>query len=347
MGGIIKKDPVLFFSLLFLTVVSFLVLRSISPGIFPLYILTYIIGFFVLFLFSAIDFEIVRLFAKPLYIISIILLLLPLIIGTVTRGTVRWVQLGPVNFQPAEIVRPFLLVFFAHYLTASRIDLKRFLKGVALLALPVFLILVQPSLGVSLLTVVGFTGVLIATNFNKKYILVGIVCAIALMPVAWQVMQPYQRARVETFFEPSKDPLGAGYNSLQSMITAGSGKLFGLGLGHGIQTQLSFLPEKETDFVFAAIAEELGFLGAMALLITTFIILYRLTVYMENSVSGAGRAYISGFFMTFIVQIFIHVGMNMGLTPVTGVPYPLVSAGGSSLIATMIGLGIAASAYKS
>jgi rod shape determining protein RodA len=140
--------------------------------------------------------------------------------------------------------------------------------------------------------------------------------------------------------------LGAGYNSIQSVVAAGAGELTGRGLGHGIQTQLSFLPAKQTDFVFAAVAEELGFVGATFMLIATFIILFRLTKFMENSVSPSARAYLSGFFLIYVVQVFVHVGMNMGILPVTGLPFPLVSAGGSSLLATMIGLGIALGAYR-
>lgn len=346
MIGFLGKDSIFLFCLVFLLLISVFVLRAIAPELFPLYFVSIGLSFFVFWIFSQIGYEVLSLFSKPLYVLSLILLLLPLIIGSVTRGTVRWITIGPINFQPAEIIRPFLLVFFAHYLTSQKIDLKRFVKAIVLLALPIALILIQPSLGVSLLTFIGFMGVLIATKLSKKYILVGLGICILLTPVAWKIMAPYQRDRILTFIEPTKDPLGAGYNSLQSMIAAGSGKFFGLGLGHGIQTQLSFLPEKQTDFIFAATAEELGFFGAGLMLIITFIILYRLTYYMEKSTSAGGRAYISGFFMTLLFQIFIHVGMNMGLTPVTGVPYPMVSAGGSSLLATMIGLGIAIGAYK-
>jgi rod shape determining protein RodA len=212
--------------------------------------------------------------------------------------------------------------------------------------LPVFLILIQPSLGVSILTIVGFFGVLLATRLSKKYILIGILATLIAIPIFFKVMAPYQRQRIMTFLSPSSDPLGAGYNSLQSTIAAGAGEITGRGLGHGIQTQLAFLPEKQTDFIFAATSEELGFVGGGLMLLATFIILFRLTKYMENAVNPAGRAYLSGFLLTYLIQVFIHTGMNMGMLPVTGLPFPLVSAGGSSLLATMIGLGIALGAYK-
>ena len=340
------KDLSLTLPILFLLSLSIFVLNSIAPSLFPWYFVFLGIAIMAFWFFSQIDFEIVSIFSTHLYILSIFLLLLTLIIGSVTRGTVRWIPIGPLNLQPAEIVRPFLLIFFANYLTKEKITLKRILKAFLLLALPVFLILVQPSLGVSILTAVGFFGVLLSSNFNKKYILIGIGILLVLAPVFFKIMAPYQRQRVMTFLSPSSDPLGAGYNSLQSTIAAGSGKIFGRGLGHGIQTQLAFLPEKQTDFIFAATSEELGFLGAGLMLLATFIVLFRLTKYMENAVNPAARAFLAGLFLTYLLQVFIHTGMNMGMLPVTGLPFPLVSAGGSSLLATMIGLGIALGAYR-
>jgi rod shape determining protein RodA len=197
------------------------------------------------------------------------------------------------------------------------------------------------------MVVVGFIGVLIATKFNKKYLFIGIAVALAMLPLFWQIMVPYQKLRVLNFLDASSDPRGAGYNSLQSTIAAGSGKFTGRGLGRGIQTQLSFLPAKQTDFIFSATAEELGMIGAGLMLIATFVILWRLTIFMSRPINPAARAYVSGFFFTYLVQVFVHTGMNMGLLPVTGLPFPLVSAGGSSLLATMIGLGIALGAYRS
>ena len=340
------KDLSLTLPILFLLSLSIFVLNSIAPSLFPWYFVFLGIAIMAFWFFSQIDFEIVSIFSTHLYILSIFLLLLTLIIGSVTRGTVRWIPIGPLNLQPAEIVRPFLLIFFANYLTKEKITLKRILKAFLLLALPVFLILVQPSLGVSILTAVGFFGVLLSSNFNKKYILIGIGILLVLTPVFFKIMAPYQRQRVMTFLSPSSDPLGAGYNSLQSTIAAGSGKIFGRGLGHGVQTQLAFLPEKQTDFIFAATSEELGFLGAGLMLLATFIVLFRLTKYMENAVNPAARAFLAGLFLTYLLQVFIHTGMNMGMLPVTGLPFPLVSAGGSSLLATMIGLGIALGAYR-
>lgn len=340
------KDIYLSLSVLCLIVLSVVILNSIAPNLFPFYLILIFVAVIAFWFFSQVGFEVVALFSKHLYIFSILLLVLTLIIGNVTRGTIRWIPIGPLNLQPAEIVRPFLLVFFAVYLTAKKITVQRFFKAIGLLILPVILIFVQPSLSVSILTVAGFLGVLVASSFNKKYLLLGVLVAVVAVPVFWQVIAPYQRQRIVTFLEPGADPLGAGYNSLQSVIAAGAGGIFGRGLGRGIQTQLSFLPAKQTDFIFSAVGEELGILGTGLMLIATFIILSRLIRFMEGAVSPAARAYLSGFFVIYLMQVFIHTGMNMGLLPVTGLPYPLVSAGGSSLLATMIGLGIALGSVK-
>jgi len=340
------RDVILSISVLFLLSLSVVILNSIDKTLFPGYFGFIILAVVFFWFFSQIDFDIVSVFSNHFYIISILLLVLTLIIGRVTRGTVRWIPLGPFNLQPGEVVRPLLLVFFANYLTNGRLTAKKMWKVLALAVLPIFLILIQPSLGVSIVTSVGILGVVLASSFNKKYILMAFGIAIVLLPIFWRVIAPYQRQRLMTFMNPTSDPLGTGYNSLQSTIASGDGQILGRGLGEGIQTQLSFLPEKQTDFIFASVAEELGFLGATGMLVATFIILYRLVVYTENAANPAARAYLSGFFLTYLLQVFVHVGMDMGLLPVTGLPFPLVSAGGSSLLATMIGLGIALGAYK-
>ncbi len=340
------KDVGLLVAVGFLLILGVVILNSVAPALFPGYFIYIILALIFFWFFSQVGFEIVSLFSAHLYIISIILLVLTLIIGRITHGTIRWIPIGSFTLQPSEIVRPLLLVFFANYLTNGKMNLKKVFKSAVLLLIPVFLILVQPSFSVSMLTLVAFFGVLLSSDFNKKYLLVGLAVAAVAIPIVWQILAPYQKSRLISFLNPGTDPLGAGYNSIQSTIAAGAGKLTGRGLGRGVQTQLSFLPEKQTDFIFAAVGEELGFVGAGLMLAATFIILFRLTKFMENSTSPAGRAYLSGFLVSYLAQVFIHVGMNMGIFPVTGLPFPLVSAGGSSLLATMIGLGIAVGAYK-
>ncbi len=342
----LKLDYPLLGGIVFLLILSIVVLRPIAPALFPLYYVYIVLSIIAFLVFLQIEFDVLSVFSKHFYIVTILLLLLALFIGQVTRGVIRWIPIGPLTIQPAEIARPFLLVFFANYLTQEEVDLKRLVKAILLLSFPLFLILIQPSLGVAFLTSIGFLGIIFATNFKKKYLLWGVILFCLLIPIIWMILQPYQKTRILTFLDPMKDPLGAGYNSIQSMISVGSGKLFGRGLGRGVQTQLAFLPERHTDFIFASVAEELGFVGAFLLIAGSFFIFTRLTSFVERAESPAARAFVSGLFLTLFVQTIVHIGMNMGLLPITGVPYPLVSAGGSSLLATMIGLGIASRAVK-
>ena len=339
-------DVTMVIAIVALVALSLVVLNSIAPELFPNYFFYVVFGALAFSLFSSVDFDIISAFSKHLYIFSIVLLIIPLLIGEVTRGAVRWIPVGALTIQPAEIVRPFLIVFFADYITKQKFDTKRVLRGVGLLALPLFLILVQPSLGVTLLTAISFTGVVLASGIDRKYFALGAGILVLLTPVFWFLMEGYQRDRITSFLDPSSDPTGAGYNSIQSMISVGSGGFFGRGLGKGVQTQLAFLPEKHSDFIFAAVAEEMGLVGAAVLLALTLFLFIKLVGILENAKSPEARAYLAGFLLTMIAQVVVHVGMNMGLLPITGVPYPLVSAGGSSFLATMTGFGIALSCIK-
>lgn len=340
------KDPVFIGIILFLLLYSIFVLRSIAPFLFPTYL--FYVGFsvFIFFLFSKVSFNIFRIFSKQFYFGSIILLILPIIIGTITRGTIRWINLGPSTIQPSEIVRPFLFIFFADYLAGENLKINKFFKSILLFLLPFILILIQPSLGVATLTGIGFLGIIFASNFNKKYLVTALISLLAFIPLVWGILAPYQQQRVLTFLNPQSDPFGGGYNSMQSMIAVGSGKFLGRGLGKGVQTQLAFLPERHTDFIFASISEELGFFGSVVLIFGLLLLLYKLASFINKTNDVSARAFISGLFLVLLVQSVVHIGMNMGLLPITGVTLPLVSAGGSSLIATMMSLAIALGSIK-
>jgi len=328
----------------FLIGFSLIVLRSVASFIFPNYFGYVFVAIALFIFFSQIDFEIYRTFSVFLYIGSIIFLILPLVIGQVTRGAVRWIPLGPWSIQPSEIVRPFLLVFIADFLTKKELNSKRFVLAVFLFAIPVALILKQPSLGVAVLTSLGFLGTVLSLKYDKKLLLTALFVLVFLMPFSWLFLAPYQKMRIEALIDPTKDPSGAGYNSIQSMIAVGSGKITGRGLGRGVQTQLSFLPERHTDFIFASIAEELGFLGVLVVFIAIFFLFYRIGSVFSCPKNYTARAFSSGIFLTLFAQTFVHIGMNMGIIPITGVPLPLISSGGSSLVSTMIMLGMLLSA---
>lgn len=335
-----RNEPWLVVSIIILISASTLILRSIAPSIFPSYYF-YLVGAVVLFIvFSHIDFDILSLFSTHLYVLSILFLLLPLVIGEVNRGAVRWIQIGSITVQPTELVRPFLILFFASYLTNHKLDTRGSIMALLLFALPVGLILIQPSLGVAALTTIAVVGVVLSLEYNKKNLLFVGIASIAALPLMWFLLAPYQKDRVIGLLSPANDPSGVGYNSIQSMIAVGSGRWSGRGLGEGVQTQLSFLPERHSDFIFASIAEEMGFVGAVVVLGLIFFLLVRIVSILENSRHPMARAFVAGSFLSLFAQVFVHVGMNMGLLPITGLPLPLVSVGGSSLVATMILMGI-------
>ena len=339
-------DPLISISMVCLMLLSLFVLNSITPEIFPIYYLYIIISIIIFLLFLKIDFDIYLLFSNHLYIFCIFLLILPLIIGQISRGAIRWIPIGPVTIQPSEIVRPFLILFFAKYLTAEELNLVRIVKAIVLVVIPIILILIQPSLGVALITGIALIGVYLASGINKKILIVTFLVIILVSPGLWLLLAPYQKQRVLSFVDPGSDPQGAGYNSIQSMISVGSGRFFGRGLGKGVQTQLQFLPEKHTDFIFAAVSEELGFIGASLLLILLFVLYWRISRIIELSKGRISRAFVAGILLAFFVETIIHIGMNMKLLPITGVPLPFVSAGGSALMASMISLSMVLKAKK-
>ena len=306
-----KFDWLLVIPIFLLLVFSFFILNSISPLSFPSYYWYIGLGILAFLFFSLFDFEIVSAFSKYFYILSILLLVITLIIGQVTRGTVRWIPLGSVSIQPSEIVRPFLLIFFANYITQKKLNFKRLLQIIILMGFPLILILIQPSLGVTALTAIGFLGLFLASEIDKKSILYIVFSILVIAPFIFLVLKPYQQNRLTAFLDPSKDPQGAGYNAIQSTISVGSGKFLGRGLGRGVGTQLAFLPEHSTDFIFASIAEEMGFVGAVVLLVLTFSLLYRLIRYTENAINIPARLFLGGLVLTLFAQVTVHVGMNM------------------------------------
>lgn len=323
-----------------------LMLWSIAPTVFPQYFLYIALAIVMFFVFTKIDFSLLASTSTFLYIGSILFLILPIFFGVASRGAVRWIFLGKSSLQPTEIVRPFLILFFADYFTKTEVTTKRLLISLPLMALPLTLIFLQPALGMTILTAVGFFGVLIVSRINPKIFIGGILAILLSLPVVWFLMQPYQKTRVLALLEPSSDPTGASYNSIQSMIAVGSGQLTGRGLGKGIQTQLSFLPEKHNDFIFASTGEELGFLGAFLVLFLAFFIFYRLVKISEHSESPTANAYVVGILLSLFLQVMVHAGMNMGIFPITGLPFPLVSYGGSSLLSSMVMLAIALQAKR-
>ncbi len=344
--GIITLERILVFTIGMLLLLSVIILNSIASLFFPFYFIYIVSAIIIFFIFSRIDFEVLLIFSPYLYAFSLAFLCLPLLAGEITRGAIRWIQIGAVTIQPSELVRPFILLFFAQFVSQGKWTLKKIIQSFLIFAIPVFLIVIQPSFGVAILTTVGLVGIFVASTVSKKFFFIGFVLAMLTLPLGWFLLAPYQQTRISSFLNPSTDPLGAGYNSLQSMISIGSGRILGRGLGEGVQTQLAFLPEKHSDFVFAAIAEEMGLVGSFLTLAGIFILFWCLITIAERTKNNVASFYILGTSLLLFFETMIHVGMNMGLLPITGVPLPLVSAGGSALLGTMASLGVIVSAYR-
>lgn len=319
-----------------LMLLGIFVLSSLAPFVFPNYFFLIGAALVSFFVFQRIDFKTLSYFSPLFYVVSILLLISTLVLGQITRGTSRWIEVGGFQAQPAEIVRAFLILFIAYLCNKYQNNLtsKLLICGAAILV-PTILIFIQPSLGVSLVTVISLLAVIVVSGIPSR-ILVGIsIILLVLAPISLTLLAPYQKARLEAVLGGG-DSQGAGYQSAQAVIAAGAGQIFGRGLGSGVQTQLSFLPERHTDFIFASITEELGLIGAVFTLALVFLLPYFLIVLSLKPGDSIARLYLVGASVSLFVQSAIHVGMNIGLLPITGLPLPLVSYGGSSLMGTLI-----------
>lgn len=291
---------------------------------------------------SYLDYRSLRNVANFLYIGVIILLLFVLLLGIETRGAVRWIPLGLFNLQPSEFAKPALILILANLWTNNAASWLNIGKSL-LITLPVaFLINRQPDLGSALTIMAIWFGMLFASRISLKKIILILLIAILFIPVGWLTLHQYQKQRIVSFLSPESDPLGVGYNLIQSTIAVGSGGVFGWGLGRGTQSRLQFLPEFRTDFIFASIAEEMGFIGSLIILgIYLFMIIYSIRV--SNLTDPLGNLIIFGVSSMLLFQVMVNIGMNIGLLPITGITLPLISYGGSSVVSTLFSLGFISS----
>ncbi len=302
-----------------------------------------ILGIFLFIFFSKFDYRALKGLTTALYILAIILLVIVLILGVETRGSVRWISLGIFNIQPSELIKPVLILILARFWSANLPTWGNVLKSIGLVILPILLIFKQPDLGTSITLLAIWFGTLLATEVHLKKIISIFILLLLILPLIWSSLQDYQKVRVINFLSPGNEPLGVGYNIIQSKIAVGSGQFWGKGLGQGTQSRLKFLPEYRTDFIFASIAEELGFLGsALILLIYFFLIFYILNISRDVS-DLFGLIFVFGTISMLLFQTIVNIGMNMGIFPIAGIPLPLLSYGGSSLVATLTSLGIISS----
>lgn len=341
----IVNFPIFLTSMLLISI-SILVIYSssldlaIQQGIFTL------VGLVIFFFISKIELETVKSLISPLYLLIILMLFIVLILGIETRGSLRWIPLGIFNIQPSEFAKPVLILFLAKFWSENSPTWINIFKSFLWSTPIIFLIFRQPDLGSSLTIVAIWLGMLIAGRITFKKLIILLLISFMIMPVGWIFLQGYQKDRISSFLAPQLDPLGKGYNVIQSTIAVGSGQLLGRGLGRGTQSRLQFLPESRTDFIFAFIAEELGFLGSILILSLYLFLLY----YCLRLAYLAGNSFnflvVLGVVSMLLFQATINIGMNIGILPITGITLPLISYGGSSMVATLISLGMVASCAK-
>ncbi|ACT49159.1 rod shape-determining protein RodA [Methylotenera mobilis] len=286
--------------------------------------------------------------ARPLYILGLLLLIAVALFGTISHGARRWLNLGFMQIQPSELMRIAVPMMLAWYFASreGKSSASNFVIGSLLLAFPVALIMKQPDLGTSLLIASSGFYVLFLAGLSWRFLLVASASLLALMPVFWSLLHDYQRKRIEILFDPTQDPLGAGYHTIQAIIAIGSGGSAGKGWLNGTQTQLDFLPERTTDFIFAVFSEEFGFLGNMLLLALFSLIIARGLVIASQAQNTFSRLLAGSITLNFFSYAFVNMGMVSGILPVVGVPLPLISYGGTSLVTLYLGFGILMSIHS-
>ncbi len=326
-----------------LVILSLTALISVNNMLFKSQLVYFFISFSAFFFFSHVSYKTAGLYKFPIYIISLILLTIVLIIGTESRGAVRWLDIFGLRVQFSEILRPFLIVSFSSFLAQRNTSIKTLLQVIGLTIPILILIAVQPDLGNALIYFGATVLTLIIFGFPFVWFLAGLVFSVFSVPFFFKFLHDYQKERLLTYIHSSKDPLGSSYNAIQSVIAVGSGSFFGKGLGQATQSGLKFLPERHTDFIFATISEELGFVGACLVLFCFAILLFRIYAIFSSSDELDTKLFVAFSFSFLLIQFFVNVGMNIGILPVVGIALPFLSYGGSSLLSHFIMLGFLSS----
>lgn len=302
-------------------------------------------GLVCMFVAFAVDYRRLDRWVYVLYGISIVLLILVPVLGSFGGGARRWINLGVFSLQPSELAKVTLQLvlarYYSRYAPTDGYRLRDLLFPTVLVAIPAGLVLAEPNLGTTVILGLIFLTLTFASGIRVGSLLLVVAAGGGVLPLLWQHMKPYQKQRVLSFLNPDQDPLGAGYHMIQSKITIGSGMLWGKGFLQGTQNRLDFLPEKHTDFVFAVVAEEWGFVGAVVLLALYGALLAKLLTIAWQARDRFGFCLAIGAASVVFWQLLINLGMNLGVLPVVGVPLPLLSYGGSSLLTVMMSLGLA------
>ncbi|RZO49486.1 MAG: rod shape-determining protein RodA [Candidatus Pelagibacterales bacterium] len=345
---ILALDFLLIFSILLLGIISLFAMYSTEQGKLGYYTKSHLYRFFTFFiLFIIISFFRIQVWFKSAYFFYFLVLALLFAVdlfGVTASGSKRWISLFFINLQPSELMKIALIIFLARFYykipTENLTNLKNIIVPFFAVFVPVLLVGAQPDLGTALLILIGGITVIWLTGLKLKIFLYSFLFGICLLPVGISFLKPYQKSRILTFLEPERDALGAGYQIIQSKIALGSGGIFGKGFLQGSQSYLDYLPEKHTDFIFTLFSEEFGFIGSLTLLLIYVLIIYRITAIGQNSRNNFAKLYCFGFAAAFFVYVAVNMSMVLGLLPIVGAPLPIMSYGGSSMLAVMIGLGI-------
>jgi rod shape determining protein RodA len=295
-------------------------------------------------IFLYIDFEILTYYSVVFYVILLLMLLGVLFFGTEINGSKSWLAFGSIRLQPSEPGKIVFILFMASLLGQFKkeyLPISRLIKCTALGLLPVILILLQGDLGTAVMYLPILGGMLWMSGIRPKVLIIILLCLLLVAPVGWLVLKDYQKLRIKTVFNPDLDPQGIGYQTRQSLIAMGSGGFFGKGIGKGLQSQLGYVPESHTDFIFTLLVEETGFIGAFIVLTLYLIILWRMLEISRNARNRGALLITTGVICFFLSHLVINIGMATGLLPAIGIPLPLLSYGGSSLLASSAALGLA------
>lgn len=345
--GLLRIDFGLLVPALVLLILGLTGIFSLSFELFKAQLLFSVIALFVFLFFSQVNYQFLKSFGTVIYIVSIVILFLVLLIGIESRGSVRWFEILGFRIQFSELLKPFLTLSLSSFLVKrNNYSIKSFFLVLVLLFPIWLLIFLQPDLGNAIIYFFVTVLVLFVFGFPVRYFFASTILITAFFPIFWRFLREYQKQRLLTFFHLNVDPLGTSYNAIQSVIAVGSGMGMGRGIGQGTQSILRFLPERHTDFIFATLSEELGFVGS-ALILTAFgFLFYRIYLIYKNSDSSFSKVFAQAAFFLLLVQFFINIGMNIGIVPIVGVSLPFVSYGGSSLLSSFILLGFLSSMSK-
>ncbi len=305
-------------------------------------IINMLVALVIMWLVANIPLQQIMRLALPMYVLGLALLIGVALFGEINNGARRWLNIGVTRIQPSELMKIAIPLMMAWYFDKHEITLrlKDYLGATVLLMLPVLLILRQPDLGTALLIAASGFYVLFLAGLSWRIIAGLVVTVAASLPVFWSMMHDYQRRRIMTLLDPSQDPLGAGYHTIQSSIAIGSGGVIGKGWQNGTQAQLDFLPEQSTDFIFAVFSEEFGLIGNTILLFLYLVVIARCMVITANASTQFTRLIAGSITLTFFTYIFVNMGMVSGILPIVGVPLPLISYGGTSMVTMLLGFGI-------